>query len=84
MYNIYLKMLKNMQRVDEIHDLCGLRLIVLDDKDCYATLQIVHHCGQIFLGRFYVIHCVWDAAEAYLAPSIVLSSHTPYGVYVFL
>jgi hypothetical protein len=29
------------------------------------------------------IHCVWAAAEAYSAPSIVLSSHTPEGVHVF-
>lgn len=37
----------------------------------------------IVLGSFYVIHCVWAAAEAYSAPSIVLSSHTPDGVHVF-
>jgi hypothetical protein len=37
----------------------------------------------IVLGSFYVIHCVWAAAEAYSAPSIVLSSHTPEGVHVF-
>ena len=29
------------------------------------------------------IHCVWAAAEAYSAPSIVLSSHTPEGVRIF-
>uniref|UniRef100_A0A0D6QUQ3 dolichyl-diphosphooligosaccharide--protein glycotransferase n=1 Tax=Araucaria cunninghamii TaxID=56994 RepID=A0A0D6QUQ3_ARACU len=37
----------------------------------------------IVLGSFYVVHCVWAAAEAYSAPSIVLSSHTPEGVHVF-
>jgi dolichyl-diphosphooligosaccharide--protein glycosyltransferase len=37
----------------------------------------------IVLGSFYVIHCVWAAAEVYSAPSIVLSSHTPEGVHVF-
>ncbi|GLJ12540.1 hypothetical protein SUGI_0193170 [Cryptomeria japonica] len=37
----------------------------------------------IVLGSFYVVHCVWAAAEAYSAPSIVLSSHTSDGVHVF-
>ncbi|KAJ7532116.1 hypothetical protein O6H91_14G073000 [Diphasiastrum complanatum] len=38
----------------------------------------------ILLGSFYVIHCVWAAAEAYSAPSIVLSSQMSDGsVHVF-
>ncbi|XP_010519673.1 PREDICTED: dolichyl-diphosphooligosaccharide--protein glycosyltransferase subunit STT3A-like [Tarenaya hassleriana] len=37
----------------------------------------------IMLGAFYVIHCVWAAAEAYSAPSIVLTSHTRDGLHVF-
>uniref|UniRef100_A0A7N0TIC3 dolichyl-diphosphooligosaccharide--protein glycotransferase n=1 Tax=Kalanchoe fedtschenkoi TaxID=63787 RepID=A0A7N0TIC3_KALFE len=37
----------------------------------------------IILGAFYVIHSVWAAAEAYSAPSIVLTSHTHDGLHVF-
>ncbi|BBN19830.1 dolichyl-diphosphooligosaccharide---protein glycosyltransferase [Marchantia polymorpha subsp. ruderalis] len=37
----------------------------------------------LLLGSFYVIHCVWAAAEAYSAPSIVLTSHTADGLHVF-
>ncbi|XVF49127.1 hypothetical protein PTKIN_Ptkin03bG0243300 [Pterospermum kingtungense] len=37
----------------------------------------------VLLGAFYVIHCVWAAAEAYSAPSIVLTSHSRDGLHVF-
>ncbi|XP_074566686.1 dolichyl-diphosphooligosaccharide--protein glycosyltransferase subunit STT3A-like [Curcuma longa] len=37
----------------------------------------------IILGGFYVVHCVWAAAEAYSAPSIVLTSHSHDGLHVF-
>jgi dolichyl-diphosphooligosaccharide--protein glycosyltransferase len=37
----------------------------------------------VLLGAFYVVHCVWAAAEAYSAPSIVLTSHTRDGLHVF-
>ncbi|KAI4380394.1 hypothetical protein MLD38_006590 [Melastoma candidum] len=37
----------------------------------------------VLLGAFYVIHCVWAAAEAYSAPSIVLTSRTHDGLHVF-
>lgn len=37
----------------------------------------------ILLASFYVVHCVWAAAEAYSAPSIVLTSRTEDGVHVF-
>ncbi|CAK7337467.1 unnamed protein product [Dovyalis caffra] len=33
----------------------------------------------VLLGAFYVVHCVWAAAEAYSAPSIVLTSYSPGG-----
>ncbi|XP_024518642.1 dolichyl-diphosphooligosaccharide--protein glycosyltransferase subunit STT3A-like [Selaginella moellendorffii] len=33
----------------------------------------------LIMGSFYVVHCVWAAAEAYSAPSIVLTSQTPDG-----
>ncbi|WVZ68859.1 hypothetical protein U9M48_017741, partial [Paspalum notatum var. saurae] len=37
----------------------------------------------IILSGFYVIHCVWAAAEAYSAPSIVLTSRSHDGLHVF-
>ncbi|KAL3623835.1 Dolichyl-diphosphooligosaccharide--protein glycosyltransferase subunit stt3a [Castilleja foliolosa] len=37
----------------------------------------------VLLGAFYVVHCVWAAAEAYSAPSIVLTSRTNDGLHVF-
>lgn len=37
----------------------------------------------VLLGAFYVIHCVWAAAEAYSAPSIVLTSQSHDGLHVF-
>lgn len=51
LYSIHRKMLKNKQRIDDIHDLCGLRLIVLDEADCYATLRIVHHLWPSIPGK---------------------------------
>ncbi|KAJ0524045.1 putative dolichyl-diphosphooligosaccharide--protein glycotransferase [Helianthus annuus] len=37
----------------------------------------------VLLGGFYVVHSVWAAAEAYSAPSIVLTSHSHDGLHVF-
>ncbi|KAL0917782.1 hypothetical protein M5K25_012870 [Dendrobium thyrsiflorum] len=37
----------------------------------------------VVLGSLYVIHCVWAAAEAYSAPSIVLTSRSHDGLHVF-
>ncbi|KAJ6801701.1 dolichyl-diphosphooligosaccharide--protein glycosyltransferase subunit STT3A [Iris pallida] len=37
----------------------------------------------VALGGFYVVHCVWAAAEAYSAPSIVLTSQSHDGLHVF-
>ncbi|GFP92069.1 dolichyl-diphosphooligosaccharide--protein glycosyltransferase subunit stt3a [Phtheirospermum japonicum] len=37
----------------------------------------------VLLGAFYVVHCVWAAAEAYSAPSIVLTSRSNDGLHVF-
>lgn len=38
-----------------------------------------------FSSNFYIwqLHCVWAAAEAYSAPSIVLTSHSHDGMHVF-
>ncbi|KAM0856205.1 hypothetical protein ACQ4PT_049269 [Festuca glaucescens] len=37
----------------------------------------------IILCGLYVVHCVWAAAEAYSAPSIVLTSHSHEGLHIF-
>ncbi|CAN6480224.1 unnamed protein product [Victoria cruziana] len=42
LYSIHLKMLKKKLRIDEIHDIHGLRLIVEKESDCFAALRIVH------------------------------------------
>ncbi|XP_050218003.1 dolichyl-diphosphooligosaccharide--protein glycosyltransferase subunit STT3A [Mercurialis annua] len=50
------------------------RLLVLPfEASIFGILLLV------LLGAFYVIHCVWAAAEAYSAPSIVLTSNSPDG-----
>ncbi|GMH03330.1 hypothetical protein Nepgr_005169 [Nepenthes gracilis] len=56
----------------------GKRLLVLPlEASLIALILLVLLCG------FYVVHCVWAAAEAYSAPSIVLTSHTHDGMHVF-
>ncbi|GER28813.1 glycosyltransferase subunit STT3A [Striga asiatica] len=54
------------------------RLLVLPlETSLFAVFLLV------MLGAFYVVHCVWAAAEAYSAPSIVLTSHSRDGLHVF-
>ncbi|KAF2285232.1 hypothetical protein GH714_039062 [Hevea brasiliensis] len=55
------------------------RLLVLPfEASIFAILLLV------LLGAFYVVHCVWAAAEAYSAPSIVLTSYShDGGLHVF-
>jgi hypothetical protein len=38
------------------------------------------HISNIYIWQ---LHCVWAAAEAYSAPSIVLTSHSHDGLHVF-
>ncbi|KAL6330985.1 hypothetical protein AAG906_009413 [Vitis piasezkii] len=54
------------------------RLLVLPLEASVAAIFLL-----VLLGAFYVVHCVWAAAEAYSAPSIVLTSHSPDGLHVF-
>ncbi|CAO2841885.1 unnamed protein product [Amaranthus hypochondriacus] len=54
------------------------RLLVLPFETSLIALFLI-----VLLGAFYVVHCVWAAAEAYSAPSIVLTSHTHDGLHVF-
>ncbi|KAM7509574.1 hypothetical protein LguiA_020027 [Lonicera macranthoides] len=60
------------------------RLQVLPMEASFIALLLL-----VLLGAFYVddvlndVHCVWAAAEAYSAPSIVLTSHSHDGLHVF-
>ncbi|KAJ8446522.1 hypothetical protein Cgig2_027484 [Carnegiea gigantea] len=54
------------------------RLLVLPFEASLIALLLI-----ILLGGFYVVHCVWAAAEAYSAPSIVLTSRSHDGLHVF-
>ncbi|GMJ15689.1 staurosporin and temperature sensitive 3-like A [Hibiscus trionum] len=54
------------------------RLLALPLEASVVSLLLL-----IMLGAFYVVHCVWAAAEAYSAPSIVLTSRSRDGLHVF-
>ncbi|KAJ7973807.1 Dolichyl-diphosphooligosaccharide--protein glycosyltransferase subunit STT3A [Quillaja saponaria] len=54
------------------------RLLVLPLEASIISIFLL-----VLLGAFYVVHCVWAAAEAYSAPSIVLTSHSHDGLHVF-
>jgi dolichyl-diphosphooligosaccharide--protein glycosyltransferase len=54
------------------------KLLVLPMEASIIALLLL-----VLLGAFYVIHCVWAAAEAYSAPSIVLTSQSHDGLHVF-
>ncbi|RXI05961.1 hypothetical protein DVH24_018003 [Malus domestica] len=54
------------------------RLLVLPFEGSILAIFLL-----VLLGAFYVVHCVWAAAEAYSAPSIVLTSHSHDGLHVF-
>lgn len=54
------------------------RLLVLPLEASILSIFLL-----VLLGAFYVVHCVWAAAEAYSAPSIVLTSHSHDGLHVF-
>ncbi|KAI5320367.1 hypothetical protein PRUPE_7G222300 [Prunus persica] len=54
------------------------RLLVLPFEGSVLAIFLL-----VLLGAFYVVHCVWAAAEAYSAPSIVLTSYSNDGLHVF-
>ncbi|KAJ8751024.1 hypothetical protein K2173_016205 [Erythroxylum novogranatense] len=55
------------------------RLLVLP-----LVVSVISIFLLVLLGAFYVVHCVWAAAEAYSAPSIVLTSYSnDGGLHVF-
>ncbi|XP_031488967.1 dolichyl-diphosphooligosaccharide--protein glycosyltransferase subunit STT3A [Nymphaea colorata] len=54
------------------------KLLVLPREASVVAILLL-----IVLGSFYVLHSVWAAAEAYSAPSIVLTSRSHDGLHVF-
>ncbi|XP_031250653.1 dolichyl-diphosphooligosaccharide--protein glycosyltransferase subunit STT3A [Pistacia vera] len=76
---------KEKEQVEKIHvDKTSIKskkekkLLVLPLEASLIALILL-----VFLGAFYVVHCVWAAAEAYSAPSIVLTSYSNDGLHVF-
>jgi guanosine-3',5'-bis(diphosphate) 3'-pyrophosphohydrolase len=51
-YSIYQKMIVRGRDFDDIHDLVGVRIMVEDDRDCYAAIGVVHSVWQPMPGRF--------------------------------
>ncbi|MBA0594991.1 hypothetical protein Gorai_011873, partial [Gossypium raimondii] len=51
LYSIYSKMLKKKLTMDEIHDICGLRVIVENVDDCYKALRVVHQLWSEVPGK---------------------------------
>ncbi|KAG9457313.1 hypothetical protein H6P81_001821 [Aristolochia fimbriata] len=58
LYSIYIKMMKKKLTMDEIHDVHGLRLIVENEKECFAALEIVHQLWPKVPGKLkdYITH----------------------------
>ncbi|XP_028095101.1 dolichyl-diphosphooligosaccharide--protein glycosyltransferase subunit STT3A-like isoform X1 [Camellia sinensis] len=54
------------------------RLLVLPSEASAIAIFLL-----VLLGAFYVVHSVWAAAEAYSAPSIVITSYSQSGLHVF-
>jgi GTP pyrophosphokinase len=51
-YSIYQKMIVRGREFTDIHDLVGIRVLVETERDCYATLGVIHANWQPVPGRF--------------------------------
>jgi len=51
-YSIYEKMLRSNKRLEEIHDLFGIRIVCDDIADCYRVLSKVHKAWEPLESRF--------------------------------
>src|SRR5919107_4785981 len=51
-YSIYQKMIVGGREFTDIYDLVGIRVLVEEDRDCYAALGILHSRWNPVLGRF--------------------------------
>ena len=51
-YSIYQKMIVRGREFSDIYDLVGIRILVEDDRDCYAVLGVLHSRWNPVPGRF--------------------------------
>ncbi|MDT4892712.1 MAG: diphosphokinase / guanosine-3,5-bis(diphosphate) 3-diphosphatase [Pseudonocardiales bacterium] len=51
-YSIYQKMIVRGREFTDIYDLVGIRVLVASERDCYATLGVIHANWQPVPGRF--------------------------------
>jgi GTP pyrophosphokinase len=51
-YSIYQKMIVRGREFSDIYDLVGIRILVEDDRDCYAVLGVLHNRWNPVPGRF--------------------------------
>ncbi|WP_299058153.1 bifunctional (p)ppGpp synthetase/guanosine-3',5'-bis(diphosphate) 3'-pyrophosphohydrolase [uncultured Nocardioides sp.] len=51
-YSIYQKMIVGGREFTDIYDLVGIRVLVEQDRDCYAVLGVLHHRWNPVVGRF--------------------------------
>jgi GTP pyrophosphokinase len=51
-YSIYQKMIVRGRDFTDIYDLVGIRVLVASERDCYATLGVIHANWQPVPGRF--------------------------------
>ena len=51
-YSIYQKMIVRGREFTDIYDLVGIRVLVEDERECYATLGVIHAKWQPVPGRF--------------------------------
>jgi len=51
-YSIYQKMIVRGRDFSDIYDLVGIRILVDDDRDCYAALGVLHSRWNPVAGRF--------------------------------
>ncbi|MGA8211063.1 MAG: bifunctional (p)ppGpp synthetase/guanosine-3',5'-bis(diphosphate) 3'-pyrophosphohydrolase [Nocardioidaceae bacterium] len=51
-YSIYQKMIVGGREFSDIYDLVGIRVLVEDDRDCYAVLGVLHNRWNPVPGRF--------------------------------
>ncbi len=51
-YSIYQKMIVGERDFSDIYDLVGIRILVEDDRDCYAVLGVLHNRWNPIAGRF--------------------------------
>jgi len=51
-YSIYQKMIVGGRDFSDIYDLVGIRVLVEEDRDCYAVLGVLHNRWNPVLGRF--------------------------------